>query len=198
MARRAARGSERSHVTVFRSSIADMSPSTWPACTEWHTHPRQGWNWFAILYTKSYDFHGRVKVRSHPRPQAGTVDCGGYAMTKILIAFRTATVAAAIILGTFAMESVKAADGVSLITDFGFNGRHAYFFVALDKGYYKDAGLDVKIIGGKGSVDAIRQVGAGNATFGFADTGSLVLARAKDNIPVKTLGVGDAPPPPPT
>ena len=116
-------------------------------------------------------------------------------MTKILIAFRTATVAAAMILGTFAMESVKAADSVSLITDFGFNGRHAYFFVALDKGYYKDAGLDVKIIGGKGSVDAIRQVGAGNATFGFADTGSLVLARANDNIPVKTVAVVYARPP---
>src|SRR3972149_8511565 len=105
MARRAARGSERSHVTVFRSGIADMSPSTWPACTEWHTPPRQGWNSFAILYTKSYDFDGRVKVRSHPMPQAGTVDWGGYAMTKIQIAFRTAPAAAAMILGTFAMES---------------------------------------------------------------------------------------------
>jgi NitT/TauT family transport system substrate-binding protein len=116
-------------------------------------------------------------------------------MINIQIAFRTAAVAAAMILGTFAMESVKAADSVSLITDFGFNGRHAYFFVALDKGYYKDAGLDVKIIGGKGSVDAIRQVGAGNATFGFEDTGSLVLSRANDNIPVKTVEVVYARPP---
>ena len=39
----------------------------------------------------------------------------------------------------------EALDIVSLITDFGYNGRHAYFFVALDKGYYKAAGLDVKI-----------------------------------------------------
>jgi ABC-type nitrate/sulfonate/bicarbonate transport system substrate-binding protein len=65
-----------------------------------------------------------------------------------------------------------------LITDFGYNGRHAYFFYALDRGYYRDAGLDVKIVRGQGSVDAIRQVGAGNAMFGFADAGSLVLARA--------------------
>jgi len=81
----------------------------------------------------------------------------------------------------------EALDSVSLITDFGYNGRHAYFFVALDKGYYKAAGLDVKILRGQGSVDAIRQVGAGNATFGFADTGSLVLARANDQIPVKLV-----------
>ena len=89
----------------------------------------------------------------------------------------------------------EALDSVSLITDFGYNGRHAYFFVALDKGYYKAAGLDVKILRGQGSVDAIRQVGAGNATFGFADTGSLVLARANDQIPVKLVASVYARPP---
>src|ERR1700704_6060602 len=73
-------------------------------------------------------------------------------------------------------EQARALDSVSLITDFGYNGRHAYFFVALEKGYYKDAGLEVKILRGQGSVDAIRQVGANNATFGFADAGSLGLA----------------------
>jgi NitT/TauT family transport system substrate-binding protein len=88
-----------------------------------------------------------------------------------------------------------ALDSVSLITDFGYNGRHAYFFVALDKGYYKDAGLDVKILRGQGSVDAIRQVGAGNANFGFADTGSLVLARGNDQIPVKLVASVYARPP---
>ena len=42
-------------------------------------------------------------------------------------------------------ECVKALENVTLITDFGYNGRHAYFFVAIEKGYYKDADLDVKI-----------------------------------------------------
>ena len=77
-------------------------------------------------------------------------------------------------------ECAKALDNVTLITDFGYNGRHAYFFVAIEKGYYKDAGLDVKVVRGQGSVDAIRQVGANNAIVGFADTGSLVLARGND------------------
>jgi NitT/TauT family transport system substrate-binding protein len=88
-----------------------------------------------------------------------------------------------------------ALDSVSLITDFGYNGRHAYFFVALDKGYYKEAGLEVKILRGQGSVDAIRQVGAGNANFGFADAGSLVLARGNDQIPVKLVASVYARPP---
>jgi NitT/TauT family transport system substrate-binding protein len=88
-----------------------------------------------------------------------------------------------------------AAENVTLITDFGFNGRHAYFFVALDKGYYRAADLDVKIVRGQGSVDAIRQVGAGNALVGFADAGSLVLSRGNDQIPVKLVAIVYAKPP---
>jgi NitT/TauT family transport system substrate-binding protein len=93
-------------------------------------------------------------------------------------------------------EYAKALDNVTLITDFGYNGRHAYFFVAIEKGYYKDAGLDVKVVRGQGSVDAIRQVGANNAIVGFADTGSLVLARGNDQIPVKLVSIVYAKPAP--
>ncbi|MDY6964234.1 MAG: ABC transporter substrate-binding protein, partial [Pseudomonadota bacterium] len=46
---------------------------------------------------------------------------------------------------------------VSMITDFGFNGRHAYFYVALDKGYYKQEGLNMTILRGQGSGDAIKK-----------------------------------------
>jgi NitT/TauT family transport system substrate-binding protein len=45
----------------------------------------------------------------------------------------------------------RALDNVTLITDFGYNGRHAFSFVALDRGYYRDAGLEVKIVRGQGS-----------------------------------------------
>jgi NitT/TauT family transport system substrate-binding protein len=105
------------------------------------------------------------------------------------------TLAAAITFFVLLTQAAVAADAVTLVTDFGYNGRHSYFFVALDKGYYKDAGIDIKIVGGKGSVDAIRQVAAGNANFGFADAGSLVLSRANDNIPVKLVAVVYARPP---
>jgi NitT/TauT family transport system substrate-binding protein len=47
----------------------------------------------------------------------------------------------------------------------------------------------VKIVRGQGSADAIRQVGAGNAMFGFADAGILILARANDQIAVKLVAV---------
>src|SRR5205823_3916161 len=51
-----------------------------------------------------------------------------------------------------ACASAQAMDNVTLITDFGFNGRHAYFFVAIEKGYYRDVDLEVKVVRGQGSV----------------------------------------------
>jgi len=116
-------------------------------------------------------------------------------MTKFGNAFRTALLMVTALFGAALAQGARAADSVTLVTDFGYNGRHAYFFVALDKGYYKEAGIDVKIVGGKGSVNAIRQVAAGNANFGFADAGSLVLSRANDSIPVKMVAVVYARPP---
>ena len=58
-------------------------------------------------------------------------------------------------------------------------GRHAPYYVALEKGYYKDAGLDIKIVRGYGSSDAINKITTGQATFAFGDAGSLVIARGK-------------------
>jgi NitT/TauT family transport system substrate-binding protein len=87
------------------------------------------------------------------------------------------------------------AENVTFVTDFGFNGRHAYYYVALERGYYRQAGLDVSFVRGNGSADAIRKVGAGAAQIGFADAGSLVLARANDGIPVRMVAVVYATPP---
>ncbi|TMJ32145.1 MAG: ABC transporter substrate-binding protein [Alphaproteobacteria bacterium] len=112
------------------------------------------------------------------------------------LGLHAAVCGALLLLGhVFAAPRAHALDNVALITDFGYNGRHAYFFVAIEKGYYKDADLDVKVVRGQGSVDAIRQVGANNAVVGFADAGSLVLARGNDQIPVKLVSIVYARPP---
>ena len=113
------------------------------------------------------------------RPHNRTVACWAFALVALLLM----------------PDRARAMDSVTPITDFGYNGRHAYFFVAIEKGYYKDADLDVKVVRGQGSVDAIRQVGANNAIVGFADAGSLVLARGNDQIPVKLVSIVYAKPP---
>lgn len=58
-------------------------------------------------------------------------------------------------------------------------GRHAPYYVALEKGYYKDVGLEIKIVRGYGSVDSINKVATKQATFAFGDSGSLIIARSK-------------------
>ena len=92
-------------------------------------------------------------------------------------------------------QNAPAADSVTFITDFGFNGRHAYYYVALEKGYYKAANLDVKIMRGQGSTDAVKQVAAGTAQIGFADSSAVIFAKANDGIPVKLVSVIYARPP---
>ena len=84
---------------------------------------------------------------------------------------------------------------MTLVTDFGFNGRHAYYYYALEKGYYKDAGIDLTIVRGQGSADAVKQVAAGTAQLGFADTSAVIFGRANDGIPVKLVAVIYARPP---
>jgi NitT/TauT family transport system substrate-binding protein len=91
--------------------------------------------------------------------------------------------------------TARAAEKVSVVMDAGFNGRHAYYFVAIEKGYYEAVGLDVQVVRGQGSADAIKQVAAGNAQFGFADAGSVVLARGNDQVPIKLVAIVYARPP---
>ncbi len=63
---------------------------------------------------------------------------------------------------------------VPFTLDWKFEGPSAPFFNAIDKGYFKIAGLDVEISPGKGSLDAIPKVATGSFPFGFADINSLI------------------------
>jgi NitT/TauT family transport system substrate-binding protein len=92
-------------------------------------------------------------------------------------------------LTALSIGTANAADKITFVTDFGYLGRHSYYFVALDKGYYKAANLDVDIVRGQGSADAVKQVAAGTAQIGFADAPALILARANDQVPVKMVAV---------
>ncbi len=89
----------------------------------------------------------------------------------------------------FAAPVAAAAQKLTFSLDFEYAGRHAYYFVALEKGFYREVGLDVEIARGSGSADAIRAVGAGRAPLGFADTGTLVVSRTNHGLPVKVVAI---------
>jgi len=68
---------------------------------------------------------------------------------------------------------------ITFLLDFTPYGKHAPFFAALDKGFWKDAGFDVTIVKGEGSATTISSYAAGTVDFAFSDTPTLILARSK-------------------
>ncbi len=81
----------------------------------------------------------------------------------------------------------RAADQVSVQLDWVVRGNHAMFFVARDKGFFQENGIEVTAIRkGTGSPDAMRLVANGNAEFGFGDLPTLAVARSQ-NVPAVAL-----------
>lgn len=96
------------------------------------------------------------------------------------------------VVGT-ASGSGRGADGaltaVTYSTSFGNFGRDAYAWVALEKGYFRDAGFDVKIVPGAGSVAVAQAIAAGSVDFGPADVAAVTVARAESGVPVKVVAL---------
>ncbi len=67
-------------------------------------------------------------------------------------------------------------------------GDHAAYWVALEKGYYTKAGLDVTLENSKGSGDSIAKVDTGRADAGLADTVAVLAADAR-GARVKMVGM---------
>jgi len=75
---------------------------------------------------------------------------------------------------------------VTIRQDFIIGGKHAPWFVALEKGFYAKRGLAATIQAGSGSADTVRAIAAGSADFGFADMSTAIVARSRGT-PVVTL-----------
>ena len=68
-------------------------------------------------------------------------------------------------------------DHVTYATGFGAVGRDAFIWVARDKGYFRDAGIDVDIQKGAGNVPNLTMLKSGRAQFAAMDfSGAQVLA----------------------
>ena len=66
--------------------------------------------------------------------------------------------------------------------DFVVGGQHAPWFVALDKGYYRDEGLDVSITPGQASSAVMQRLAGGDVQFAFADFNGIVLSRTQGTV----------------
>lgn len=76
-------------------------------------------------------------------------------------------------------EAPQELTDVTLTLNFLAGGPNSGFMVAKDKGYYTDAGLNVKIQEGQGSGSTASIVAGGNSEFGFADTPSAITVASQ-------------------
>ncbi|MFF5081857.1 ABC transporter substrate-binding protein [Actinoplanes sp. NPDC000266] len=94
---------------------------------------------------------------------------------------RIAMVALAAVLVTAAgcgdSSGGEAKDQVTYVTAFGAVGRDAFVWVAKEKGWFADAGIDVQIQKGAGNVQNLTMIKSGQAQFGALDfTGAEIQA----------------------
>ena len=99
---------------------------------------------------------------------------------------------AAIGTAMLALGGAAAAQGAPEKFTFALNwfavGDHAAYWVALDKGYYAQRGLDVTLENSKGSGDSIAKVDTGRADAGLADAVPVLAATAR-GAKVKMVGM---------
>lgn len=106
-----------------------------------------------------------------------------------------AALAAAVLLGGAALP-VAAQTKLKLVLNWKYQGPQGMFFLAQDRGYFRDEGLDVTLDQGNGSGAAVPLVANGTYDLGFGDINALVelVARKPEGAPVAVYMMFNQPP----
>ena len=85
---------------------------------------------------------------------------------------------------------------LKLVLNWKYQGPQGWFFLAEDKGYFKDEGLEVTIDQGDGSATPIPKVASGTYDIGFGDINALIEFAAKkpDEAPIAVYVLYNRPP----
>lgn len=77
---------------------------------------------------------------------------------------------------------------MDVVLDWYPNALHAFLYVAINKGYFADEGLKVNIRFPSNANDALSLVAAGKAEVGLYYQHDVILARANQDVPVRSIG----------
>ena len=102
---------------------------------------------------------------------------------KTLLKLAALTFALAIAPAAFAQEKA------SLRLNWLYYGFHSFFPLGVDKGFYKEEGIELTIGEGQGSGRAVQIVGAKSDTFGLSDGASVIAGVTKGAPIVAVMGV---------
>src|SRR3989442_284040 len=103
------------------------------------------------------------------------------------VGLKSVALAAVVALVAAAGPSCGAGKDVRFTLDFMPDGFHSPYYVALEKGFFTEEGLNVKISRGYGSGDTVLKLAAGQYDIGLAAIGTLITARANENAAVKGI-----------
>lgn len=88
---------------------------------------------------------------------------------------------------TLSAVTAHAADKLTLQLDWLPGGDKSFSYVGIKEGFYAAEGLDVTIVPGRGSSDALTKVATGNADLATGGLASLFTAAAESPVPVKAV-----------
>lgn len=77
---------------------------------------------------------------------------------------------------------------VDLVLDWYPNAVHSFIYAAIEKGYFKEEGLNVNIKFPSNPTDPLSLPAAGKATVGIYYQPDVIIARANEKVPVKSIG----------
>ena len=78
-----------------------------------------------------------------------------------------------IVLAAFACGQALAAEKISVRLNWVPGTEHSFLYLAKEKGWFAEAGIDLDIIAGQGSTVAVKTVGAGETPFAIADVATV-------------------------
>jgi NitT/TauT family transport system substrate-binding protein len=108
-----------------------------------------------------------------------------------MFAGKATLAAGALAIGILSASAASALDDVRLRLNWMYYGSHSGFALGKDKGYYRDAGIDLDIRSGNGSGSAHRLVANGDSTFAYGSCASM-LNLAAQGAPLISVAVIDA------
>lgn len=111
-------------------------------------------------------------------------------------AFRGMKALAFALVFTTGIAAAQADTRIKLVLNWKYEGPQGMFFLAQDRGYFKQAGLDVTFDQGNGSGAAVPQVANGAYDMGFGDINALIELAAKkpDEAPIGVFMLYNRPP----
>jgi NitT/TauT family transport system substrate-binding protein len=97
------------------------------------------------------------------------------------------SLACGLVFSLAAVSTSQAADDVVYQMSWIPSGDYAPLSAGIEKGFFKEAGINLTLNTGRGSGDAVTKIAAGVASFGDGNISSVMSAKVSSNAPTKCL-----------